>query len=270
MRTSPLPSTRARRPASRGRARAAIERALAIDPSLVEAHTSLAYGTMLYDWDWAASEASFLRAIEINSSYAPAHHWYADFLAGRGRLEEALREMRRAHELDPLAPIVNAETGWILAIMRRGDEALAHMERLVGADPGFAHFHVVHGMVLQSVGNHRAAIAAHRTALELGGYYALSYSALICAHAAVGEVDEAMRLFAALEERAKREYVPAFAFALAYIGLGELEQAFTWIERGVEQHDEMMAENFLDPLFDPLRGDARYERVLTRLGVVGA
>jgi pentatricopeptide repeat protein len=248
------------------RARKAIERALAIDPALVEAHTSLAYGRMLYDWDWAAAEASFLRAIELNPSYAPAHHWYADFLAGRGRLEEALRGMQRAHELDPLSPIVAAETGWVLAIMRRSDEALAHIERLVRADPGVAHFHVVHGLVLQSVGDHRSAIVAHRTALDLGGYYAFSYSALICAHAAVGERDEALRLFEGLEERARREYVPPFAFALAYIGLGDLERAFAWLERGVEQHDEMMAENFLDPLFDPLREDARYDRVLAKLG----
>jgi serine/threonine-protein kinase len=250
------------------RARRAIERALAIDPALVEALTSLAYGTMLYDWDWAASEASFRRAIELNPSYAPAHHWYADFLAGRGRLDDGLREMQVAHALDPLLPIVAAEIGWVLSIMRRGDEALAHIERLVRENPGFAHFRIVHGLVLQSVGDHRAAIAAHRTALELGGYYAFSYSALICAHAAVGERDEAQRLFEALEERARREYVPAFAFVLAHIGLGDLESAFAWLERGVEQHDEMMAENFLDPLFDPLIGDARYDRVLAKLGAI--
>jgi len=249
------------------RAREAIERALAIDPALVEAHTSLAYGTMLYDWDWASAEASFLRAIELNPSYAPAHHWYGDFLAGRGRFEEGLREMQLAHELDPLSPIVAAEIGWVLAIMRRSDEALAHIERLVHANPGFAHFHVVHGLVLQSAGDHRSAIAAHRKAEGLGGYYAFSYSALIYAHAVLGERDEALRLFASLEERVRREYVPAFAFALACIGLGDLERAFAWLERGVEQHDEMMAENFLDPLFDPLQGDARYERVLAKLGV---
>jgi tetratricopeptide (TPR) repeat protein len=150
--------------------------------------------------------------------------------------------------------------------MRRGDEALAHIERLVRANSGFAHFHIVHGLVLQSVGDHRAAIAAHRAALELGGYYAFSHSALICAHAAIGERDEALRLFESIDERARHEYVPPFAFALAYVGLGDREKAFAWLERGVEQHDEMMAENFLDPLFDQLIGDARYDAVLERLG----
>ena len=130
----------------------------------------------------------------------------------------------------------------------------------------FAHAYVVRGLVLQTVGDHRGAIAAHRAAMEIGGFYSFSYSALICAHAAVGERDEALRLLADLEARARREHVPAFAFALAYTGLGEIERAFEWVERGVEAHDEMMAENFLDPLFDPLRGDARYERVLARLG----
>jgi serine/threonine-protein kinase len=205
--------------------------------------------------------------MELNPSYAPAHHWYADFLAGRGRLEEALREMTRAHELDPLSPIVRAETAWVLALIRRGDEALAVIDALVREDPEFAHAYVVRGIVLQSVGDHRSAIAAHRTAMEKGGFYSFSYSGLICAHAAVGERDEALRLLAGLEERAGKEHVPAFAFALAYTGLGEIERAFEWVERGVEARDEMMAENFLDPLFDPLRGDARYERVLARLDI---
>ena len=249
------------------RAREAIERALAIDPTLVEALTSLAYGTMLYEWNWASAEASFRRAMELNPSYAPAHHWYADFLVGRGRLEEALREMARAHELDPLSPIVRAETAWVLALLRRGDEAIAVIDALMREEPEFAHAYVVRGLVLQSVGDHRSAIAAHRTAMEKGGFYSFSYSALICAHAAVGERDQALRLLAGLEERARKEHVPAFAFALAYTGLGEIERAFEWVERGVEARDEMMAENFLDPLFDPLRGDARYERVLARLDI---
>ena len=248
------------------RARDAIQRALAIDPGLAEAHTSLAYGTMLYEWDWASAEASFRRAIELNPSYAPAHHWYADFLAGRGRLEESLREMTRAHELDPLSPIVGAETAWVLALLRRGDEAIAHIDELLRADPGFAHAHVVRGLVLQSIGDHRSAIAAHRTALETGGHYAFSFAALIYAHAASGERGEARRLLASLEERARREHVPAFAFALAHTGLGDLEQAFAWLERGIEDKDELLAENFLDPLFDPLRADQRYERVLAQLG----
>jgi eukaryotic-like serine/threonine-protein kinase len=248
------------------RAREAIERALALDPTLVEAHTSLAYGTMLYEWDWAAAEASFQRAIALNPSYAPAHHWYADFLAGRGRLEDALREMTRAHELDPLSPIVSVETAWVLALLRRGGEALAHVDAVLRDDPGFAHAYVVRGLVLQSLGDHRAAIAAHRKAMEIGGFYSFSYSALICAYAAVGEREEALRLLAGLQERASREHVPAFAFALAYTGLGEIEKAFEWVERGVKVKDEMMAENFLDPLFDPLRGDGRYGRVMERLG----
>jgi tetratricopeptide (TPR) repeat protein len=248
------------------RASDAIRRALAIDPALAEAHTSLAYGTMLYEWDWASAEASFRRAIELNPSYAPAHHWYADFLAGRGRLEESLREMTRARELDPLSPIVNAETAWVLALLRRGDEALAQIDELLRADPGFAHAHVIRGLVLQSIGDHRSAIAAHRTALETGGHYAFSFAALIYAHAAAGERAEALRLLASLEERALREHVPAFAFALAHTGLGDLERAFVWLERGIADRDELLAENFLDPLFDPLRGDVRYESVLERLG----
>jgi tetratricopeptide (TPR) repeat protein len=163
---------------------------------------------------------------------------------------------------------VRAETAWVLALLRRGDEALAVIDALVRDDAGFAHAYVVRGLVLQSVGDDRGAIEAHRTALETGGFYSFAYSALICAHAAVGEHDEAQRLLADLEARARREHVPAFAFALAHTGLGDTERAFEWLERGVAAHDEMMAENFLDPLFDPLKGDARYDRVLAALGAI--
>ena len=195
----------------------------------------------------------------------PAHHWYADFLAGRGRLEESLREMTRARELDPLSPIVDAETAWVLAApsRRRGARARrrapARRSRL-GTRARRSR------LVLQSIGDHRSAIAAHRTALETGGHYAFSFAALIYAHAASGERTEALRLLASLEEIARREHVPAFAFALAHTGLGDREQAFAWLERGIMDRDELLAENSLDPLFDPLHGDARYDAALVRLG----
>jgi tetratricopeptide (TPR) repeat protein len=250
------------------RARDAIQRALALDASMAEAHTSLAYGTMLYEWDWTSAEASFRRAIAANPSYATAHHWYADFLAGRGRLEEALREMRRARDLDPLSPLINVELGWVLGLLRRADEALEQVEQVLRVDPGFAHAHFVRGLMLTARGEHVAAITAERRALELGGFYAFAYAALACAHAAAGERAEATRLVAELEERARGERVPPFAFALAYTGLGQIDDAFAGLDRGISERDELLAENFLDPLFDLLRGDERYDRVLAALGAV--
>ena len=252
------------------RARAAIQRALALDETLAEAHTSLAYGTMLYEWDWTSAEASFRRAIAANATYATAHHWYADFLAGRGRLEESLREMRRARELDPLSPLINVELGWVLGLLRRGDEALDQVEQVLRLDASFAHAHFVQGLLLTARGDHAAAIAAERRALELGGFYAFAHAALVYAHAAAGQRDEAALLLAELEDRARTERVPPFAFALTCTGLGKIDDAFAWLDRGIAERDELLAENFLDPLFDPLRGDERYDRVLARLGAVRA
>jgi tetratricopeptide (TPR) repeat protein len=90
---------------------------------------------MIYQWDWAAAEASFRRAIAANPNYATGHHWNADFLAGRGRLEESLREMRKAHELDPLSRIIGAELGWVYHLLHRSEEAEAQVRRTLTLDP---------------------------------------------------------------------------------------------------------------------------------------
>jgi eukaryotic-like serine/threonine-protein kinase len=248
------------------RARDAIHRALALDPSLAEAHTALAYGTMLYEWDWELAEEEFRRAIASNASYATAHHWYADFLAGRGRLDEALREMRRARDLEPLSPIINTELAWILGMLRRGDEAQAQIDEVLRAAPGFAHGYLVLGLVQQGRGEHEAAIEALGKAMTMGGFHSMAHAALICAQVASGARGEAERLLAELAARAEREHVAPFAFALAYTGLGDHSAAFEWLDRGIAERDELLAENFFDPLFDPLRGDARYARVVERLG----
>jgi serine/threonine-protein kinase len=248
------------------RARDAIHRALALDSKLAEAHTALAYGTMLYEWDWATAESEFERAIASNASYATAHHWYADFLAGRGRLDEALREMQRARDLDPLSPIINVELAWILGMVRRGDEALEQVSQVVRADPGFAHGYLVLGLVREGRGEHADAIEALEKALALGGFHSIAHGALICAHAANGGRPVAERLHAELEARATREHVAPFAFALAHTGLGDHSAAFDWLEKGIAERDELLAENFFDPLFDPLREDARYAAVVQRLG----
>jgi uncharacterized protein (TIGR02996 family) len=248
------------------KARDAARRALALDPALAEAHTSLAYGTMLYEWDWASAESSFLRAIAANPTYATAHHWYADFLAGRGRLEEAHREMKRARDLDPLSPIINVELAWTLCLLRRNDDALAQLDRVLHTDPHFAHAHFVRSIVLAACGEHTAAIAAAEETLRIGGFFAWAHAMLVYSRAALGERAEAERLLAELVERARSERVPPFVFALTCTGLGDLDGAFAWLERGIAERDELLAENFVDPTFDPLRGDARCRHVLARLG----
>src|SRR6185295_12234892 len=117
------------------KARGAANRALALDPTSTEAYTALGYGNMIYAWNWTAAEASFRRALVIDSNYAVAHHWYGDFLAGRGRHAESLAQFTLAHHLDPLSRQIGAEWGWVSYEMHRNDEAEAHIRQTLELDP---------------------------------------------------------------------------------------------------------------------------------------
>ena len=249
------------------KAKAAATAALALDSSLADAHTSLAYGTAIYEWDWVSAESSFRRAIEADPSYANAHHWYGDFLAGRGRLAESLDEMRRAYELDPLSGIIGAELAWVLHLLRRSDEANAQIDALLRIDPNFAHAHCVRGLVRIAIGDYTDAIVSLDKSLALGGFYPLGHAALCHAHAAIGETATAQRLLDELRKRASRGFVPPFALAIALAGLGETNDALSALHRGVDERDMLLAENLFDPILDRLRREPSYLALLGRMGI---
>jgi TolB-like protein/Tfp pilus assembly protein PilF len=249
------------------KAKAAATKALAFDSTSAEAHTSLGYGTMLYEWDWPAAEESFRRATAANPNYATGHHWYADFLAGRGRLEESLREMRRAHELDPLSRIIGSELGWVYYLMHRNEEAVEQVRGTLALDQNYGHGHFLLGLAQLQQGHHAAAIASLRQALEFGGFYPHVAAALVFAYAVSGDRAAAKRLLEELRVRSTGEYVPPFAFAVSFAGLGDTTRAIEWLHRGIDERDIFMPENFFDPLLDPLRGDPRFTRVVQRMGL---
>ncbi len=247
-------------------AKSAALKALSLDATLAEAHTALAYGTMLYEWDWSQAEYSFQKAIALDPTYSTAHHWYADFLVGRGRLDEGLKEMQIAHGLDPVSRITGAELAWMLHLVGRSDDALTQLDQLLQLDPNYAHAHFIRGIVLTRRAEHRIAVTALRKALELGGFYAFAHGVLVYALARGGQRRAAEQEVEELKTRAQTEHIPPFAFAIAYTGLGDFDSAFTWLDRGVAQRDELLAANLFDPLFDPLRGDSRYLELVHQLG----
>jgi TolB-like protein len=249
------------------KARAAAQRALALDSTLAEAHTSLAYGSMIYGWDWAAAEASFRRAIAANPDYATGHHWYADFLAGRGRLEESVREMERAHALDPLSRIIGTELAWIYYLMRRNDEAEAQLRRTLALDPNYPHASLNLGLVFTAKGRYAEAIQALRRGIELGGDYDVQYAALITAYARAGDRSDALKLMDEVAERAKRGEFGSFTLAVAYGALGETDRGIALLHRAIDERDIFMPEIFFDPLLDPLRRDPGFRGVEERMGV---
>jgi eukaryotic-like serine/threonine-protein kinase len=262
-----VPYAGASRESTWPKARAAAEKALVLDSTLAEAHTALAYGRMIYGWDWPAAEASFRRAIAANPDYATGHHWYADFLAGRGRLEESVREMERAHALDPLSRIIGTELGWIYYLQHRNDEAEAQIRRTLALDPNYPHGSLILGLVFIAKGRYAEAIHALRQAIELGGDYDLQYAALIIAHARAGDRANALRLMDELTERAKRGEFGAFTLAVGYGGLGETDRGIALLHQAVDERDIFMPEVFFDPLLDPLRKNPRFREVEKRMGV---
>lgn len=247
------------------RGKAAALRAIALQPGLAQAHTSLAYGTMLYDWDWKAAEAEFKKAIAADPDYPTAHHWYADFLTGRNRIDEALIQMQQAHDLDPLSRIIFGELAWIQVCLHRPAVADSLVTALLHLDPDFAQSRFIQGYVRLEQ-KRPAEAAAILKDLRARGEVAPNVSAaLVYAYAVSGDRPAAVALLDSVKAQSKREYVPPFSIGVSYIGLGDLDQAFSWLNKAVAEKDVLMPENFFMPLLDPLKADARYAAIAARM-----
>jgi serine/threonine-protein kinase len=252
------------------KAEAAARHALALDSTSAEAYTALAYGNMVYGWNWSAAEENFRHAIAVGPNDATAHHWYGDFLAGRGRLSESVAEMTRAHQLDPLSRQIVIEWGWVYYLMHQNDEAEARIRQALALDPNYAQAHVRLGFVQIQQRRYSEAIASLKRAIDLGVFYPYGASALAYAYAASGDRAAARGVIDDLKRRSARELVPPVHIAIAYGGLGDVTQGIAWLNRGIDQHDIYIPENFFEPLLDPLRSDPRFARVLTRMGLEGS
>jgi serine/threonine-protein kinase len=250
------------------KARAAATRALALDSTSAEAYTALGYGNTIYGWDWQAAEENFRRAIAADSTYPTGHHWYGDFLAGRGRLAESLAQMDRAHQLDPLSLQIGIERGWVPYLMGRSAEAEEHIRQVIALDPNYAQARYRLGLVLIQQRRYPEAIASLQRAIDLGVFYPLGAAALAVARAASGDTAAAMSILHDFERRrAAHELVPPVHIAIAYGALGDLDQGIAWLNRGIDEKDIYIPENFFDPLLDPLRKDPRFGQVVKRMGL---
>jgi tetratricopeptide (TPR) repeat protein len=222
---------------------------------------------MIYDWDWTAAEASFRRAIAAKPNYPTGHQWYADFLLGRGRLEQGLREMQRAYALDPLSLIIGTELGWAYNLVGRTDDAEAQLRRTLALDPNYAHASFNLGLVLLRKEQYAEAIRELRRAIELGGDYDPLNGALVAAYARSGDHTTARRLLGELVEGSERGRFGPFALAIAYAALGDNAKAIEELHRAIDQKDIFMPEIFFDPLLHPLREDPGFQQVLERMGL---
>jgi TolB-like protein/DNA-binding winged helix-turn-helix (wHTH) protein len=249
------------------KARAAALRALEIDPGLAEAHTALAVIVQNYDLDWQTSENEYRRAIELNPSYAMAHHWYAEHLGYLGRFDEAFRESERARQLDPLSLIVATDNGILLLYSRQYDRAQEKCQSVLNMNPHFARASGCLLRVDDAKGKAQEALALFEpgsgAAADTPGYW----SELAYLHGRSGERAAAEReLRTALQDNRSGQTDPT-AFAGAYLGMDLKDQAFSWLEKAYAQHSNSMTALKVDPVYDPLRADPRFQDLLRRVGL---
>lgn len=243
------------------KARAAALRALELDPAAAEARATLGVVRYQYDWDWVQAEQEFRSAIALNSSYATARQWYAEYLSYAQRFEEAEAEIAFARVLDPLSPTIQTLASGPALWSRRYREAEAGYRAVLAADPDYALAHYALGLCQLGEGKADEALASFRKALRgLGPDFV--YPSMAQAYAALGRSDDARELLTALLAGASSHYVSPYKIAVTYAALGEQEAAFEWLAHAVANHDDRLVLLGVDPFMDPLRGDPRFEALL--------
>jgi tetratricopeptide (TPR) repeat protein len=242
------------------KARVAALRALEIDDTLAEAHTSLASVISGYDWDWSGAEKEYKRALALNPGYATAHQWYALDLSSLGRHDEAIREIKQARLLDPLSPRINQNLGLVFYHARRYDQAIIALRKTLDLFPDDQASHYDLGKTYLQKGLYEQAMTEFNSTTD-------AHVPLACAHAMAGRRNEALEILDELKERSRQHYTPPGDFAFVYAALGEREQAFLWLEKAFDERDGWTLTLKVDPLFDPLRSDPRFQDLLRRVGL---
>ena len=250
-------------------AKAAAMKALQLDDTLVEAHTTLARVLFVYDWDWPAAEKEFKRAIELNPRYAPAHQWYGGYLSATGRFREADAEKKRALELEPLSLVINFEVGLSSYFFRNYDQAIDQFQKTLELDANFPPPYTFLAASYEQKGMFEEAITAFHKAITIiqGPEKARAMAGLANVYAVSGRKNEAHKILAELQKFSEHGYVPATDTALIYAGLGDKDKTFAWLDKAYEEHSFALSNLNVEPRFDPLRSDPRFADLLRRIGL---
>jgi TolB-like protein/DNA-binding winged helix-turn-helix (wHTH) protein/Flp pilus assembly protein TadD len=247
-------------------AKAAATKALELDDSLGEAHTSLAFALDLYGWDWNAAEEEYKLALKLNPGYATAHHWYAWHLMVTGRNSEGILELRKAENLDPLSLIISADVADALSIAHRYDQSVQQSKKTLELDPSFAVAHYELGQALSQKHMNDDAIAEFKRAIDLSGHSGAFDSNLAYVYALSGHKEKAIQIAKGLEARQDQNPSADANVALIYVGLGDPDQAMIWLNKAYEARFNPSI--LLRPGFDPLRSDVRFQDLLRRIGIL--
>jgi tetratricopeptide (TPR) repeat protein len=244
------------------KAKEAVAKALSLQPNLAEAHTSLGLVRFQYDWDWKGAEKEFREAIAINPSYAPAHHFFADYLKAMGRFDEALSEIEKAQDLDPLSLAISTGVGHVLYLSRQYDRAIEQYKRAVELDPNLMATHVWFGRPYLEKGMYKEAIGELETAVKLSGESTLALAMLGHGLASAGRKEDAMKMLEKLRERAKTRYVPSYWVAVVYNGFRDREGVVSWMKKAFEERSSWLVWSNVEPRFDWLRGDPDFAALM--------
>jgi tetratricopeptide (TPR) repeat protein len=249
------------------KARAAALKALELDGNLAEAHASLAVVARNYDWDWQTAEKEFRRAITLDPNYATGHQWYAEHLAFSGRFEESSEEMRRARQVDPLSLIIQTDDAVGLYFARQYDRAIAQFRAVGAVEPYFPRVHMVTLAYVQQ-GRFSEALAdvetwPHQSDKDL--VWIWRERAYIYGRA--GQLEQARREMEELLRYSRRHPFDPMMFVMPYVGIGDKDQAFASLEKSVAAHSPGLVTLRVEPAFDPLRSDPRFDDLLRRVGL---
>jgi tetratricopeptide (TPR) repeat protein len=245
-------------------AKEAAQKAIDLDPAAAEAYSALGFATAAHDFDWSVAEAHHRRAIEINPNYATGHHWYNFHLLMTGRFDDALREILRARELDPASPSVVQALGWCYYQSRRYEEAIATHQNLLEVAPDFTVGLVTYAWTLRAAGRFEEAVAASEKALQLSGGGQFFVSGLGASYAAAGRAEDARAALRRLKDIAMRMYVSPYHTALVHVHLGDYEKALALLKKAYEVNDGWLVWIGVEPTFDVIRGDQKFEDLLSK------
>jgi len=247
------------------RAKTAALQALQLDPGLAEAHASLAAIQGGYEWHWPEAEAEFRRAVALKPAYATAHQWYAEYLTALGRHPEAIHEAELAQSLDPHSPTVISVLGLTLYFAHQSDRAIAQYKRALEFNPN----HILTYFFLGYADEQKGTIAEAITDFQMGIALAKGAGTAHLGHvlAVAGRRSEAHAIIDQLKAQSADQYVSPLDIAIVYVGLGDRESAFTWLDRAYEDHSQWLEHLKVDPRYDPIRDDRRFSGLLRKLNM---
>ncbi|UCH09397.1 MAG: tetratricopeptide repeat protein [Fidelibacterota bacterium] len=243
------------------------QRALELDHTLAEAHASLAFTRLYYDWDWTEAEAEFQRAIALNPHYATAHHWYSELLALAGRLSEAATHARQAVEADPDSLIIHVLLGWTHYYSYEYDKAIEQYLKTLKRDPEFVAARIFLGLAYVQKRRYEKAITEYERTISIFGKNSLLTELIGHAHAGAGNEEAARDILNAMKELSKKQYVSAYYLAAICAELHEPSQMYEWLDRALEERDNWLAFLKLDPIWHGHRSDPRFKTLLAQVGL---